>query len=110
MVRKSHSSDMLEQMWLSGSHAASDRVPLTSRTPATKAKMAQRIVKSAHEGIRDAHQLVAAAVAEGMVPALYRWLVRPIGQQGSLAVRRAHRWLSGRYLVNSGHRSDIAWR
>jgi hypothetical protein len=50
--------------------AASDRVPLTSRTPATKAKMAQRIVKSAHEGIRDAHQLVAAAVAEGMVPAL----------------------------------------
>ena len=38
-------------------------------TPATKAKMAQRIVRSAHEGIRDAQQLVAAAVAEGMVPA-----------------------------------------
>jgi hypothetical protein len=37
---------------------------------ATKAKMAQRIVRSAHEGITDAHQLVAAAVAEGMVPAL----------------------------------------
>jgi hypothetical protein len=50
--------------------AASDRVPVTSRTPATKAKMAQRIVRSAHEGITDAHQLVAAAVAEGMVPAL----------------------------------------
>ena len=50
--------------------AASDRVPATSRTPATKAKMAQRIVRSAHEGITDAHQLVAAAVAEGMVPAL----------------------------------------
>jgi hypothetical protein len=50
--------------------AASDRVPLTSRTPATKAKMAQRIVMSAHEGITDVHQLVAAAVAEGMVPAL----------------------------------------
>jgi hypothetical protein len=47
---------------------ASDRVPVMSRTPATKAKMAQRIVRSAHEGIRDAHQLVA--VAEGMVPAL----------------------------------------
>jgi hypothetical protein len=29
----------------------------------------QRIVRSAHEGITDAHQLVAAAVAEGMVPA-----------------------------------------
>jgi hypothetical protein len=50
--------------------AASDRVPVTSRTPATKAKMAQRIIRSAHEGIRDAHQLVAVAVAEGMVPEL----------------------------------------
>ena len=49
--------------------AASDRVPVTSRTPATKAKMAQRIVRLAHEGIRDAHQLVAAAGAEGMEPA-----------------------------------------
>ena len=48
---------------------ASTRVPMTSRTPATKAKMAQRIVRSASEGITDAHQLVAAAVAEGMVPA-----------------------------------------
>ena len=47
--------------------AAADRVPATSRTPATKAKMAQRIVMSAHEGITDAHQLVAAAVAEGLV-------------------------------------------
>ena len=50
--------------------AAAHRVPATSRTPATKAKMAQRIVRSAHEGITDPHQLVAAAVAEGMVPAL----------------------------------------
>ena len=50
--------------------AASDRVPVSSRTPATKAKMAQRIVMAAHEGIRDAHQLVAAGVAEGMVPGL----------------------------------------
>jgi hypothetical protein len=50
--------------------AASYRVPVTSRTPATKAKMAQRIVRSAQEGITDAHQLVAAAVAEGMVPAV----------------------------------------
>jgi hypothetical protein len=48
--------------------AASDRAPATSRTPATKAKMAQRIVRSAHEGIRDAQQLVSAAVAEGMMP------------------------------------------
>jgi hypothetical protein len=49
---------------------ASDRVPVPSRTPATKAKMAQRIVRSAHEGITDVQQLVAAAVAEGMEPAL----------------------------------------
>ena len=49
---------------------AADRVPVKSRTPATKAKMAQRIVRSAHEGIRDVQQLVAVAVAEGMVPAL----------------------------------------
>ena len=33
--------------------AASDRVPATSRTPATKAKMAQSIVRSAHESITD---------------------------------------------------------
>ena len=50
--------------------AATDRVPVPSRTPATKAKMAQRIVRSAHEGITDPHQLVAIAVAEGMEPAL----------------------------------------
>ena len=50
--------------------AASDRVPATSRTPATKAKMAQCIVKSAQEGSTDVHLLVAAAVAEDMVAAL----------------------------------------
>ena len=50
--------------------AAADRVPVTSRTPATKAKMAQRIVSSASEGITDAQLLVAAAVDEGMEPAV----------------------------------------
>jgi hypothetical protein len=49
---------------------ASDRVPVPSRTPATKAKMAQRIVRSVQDGIRDAQQLVAVAVAEGMSPEL----------------------------------------
>jgi hypothetical protein len=49
---------------------ASDRVPVASRTAVTKAKMAQRIVRSAHEGVRDVQQLVAVAVAEGMVPEL----------------------------------------
>jgi hypothetical protein len=47
-----------------------DRVPLPSRTPATKTRMAQRIVRSAHEGVTDVQQLVVAAVAEGMEPAL----------------------------------------
>ena len=51
-------------------NAATDRVPAPSRTPATKAKMAQRIVRSAHEGITDPQQLVAIAVEEGMAPAL----------------------------------------
>jgi hypothetical protein len=49
---------------------ATDRVPALSRTPATKAKMAQRIVLSAREGITDSQQLVALAVGEGMEPAL----------------------------------------
>jgi hypothetical protein len=50
--------------------AASDRIPPVSRTPATNAKMAQCIVRSAQEGITDVHLLVAAAVAEGMVAVL----------------------------------------
>ena len=50
--------------------AATDRVPVSSRAPATKAKMAQRIVRSAHEGITDPQQLVAAALEEGIEPAL----------------------------------------
>jgi hypothetical protein len=50
--------------------AASDRVPTTSRTPETKAKMVQCIVRSAQEGITDLQLLVAAAVAEGMVAPL----------------------------------------
>jgi len=35
------------------------------RTPATKAKMAETIVRSASEGITDAHDLVSHAVAAG---------------------------------------------
>ena len=49
---------------------AADQVPKSSRTPATKAKMAQRIMRSAAEGITDTQELVAVAVAEGRVPAL----------------------------------------
>ena len=39
------------------------------RTPATKAKMAQRIVKTASKGVTDLHALTSAAVDEGRVPA-----------------------------------------
>jgi hypothetical protein len=49
---------------------AADQVPKASRTPATKAKMAQRIVRSAAEGITGARELVAAALEEAREPAL----------------------------------------
>jgi len=39
------------------------------QTPATKAKMAQRIVRTASEGVPDLHVLMSAAVDEGRVPA-----------------------------------------
>ena len=45
------------------------RIDHLHRTPATKAKMAQRIVKTAFEGITDLHELVCAGVDEGRVPA-----------------------------------------
>ena len=45
------------------------QIDRSNRTPATKAKMAQRIVKTASEGVTDLHELVSAAVDEGRVPA-----------------------------------------
>ena len=39
------------------------------RTPATKAKMAQRIVRTASQGVTDLHVLMSAAVDEGREPA-----------------------------------------
>ena len=81
--------------------AASDRVPVTSRTPATKAKMAQRIVRSAHEGITDAHQLVAAAVPKAWCPRS-----RTPGpsrvQQGSTGSRRG--------LISALSGPGVEWR
>ena len=38
------------------------------RTPATKAKMAQRIVRTASEGVTDLHELMSVAVDEGREP------------------------------------------
>jgi hypothetical protein len=40
-----------------------------SQTPATKAKMAQRIVRTASEGITDLDALTSVAVDEGREPA-----------------------------------------
>ena len=48
---------------------AVDRIDGSHRTPATKAKMAQRILRIASEGITDVHALMRAAVDEGLVPA-----------------------------------------
>jgi hypothetical protein len=45
------------------------RIDQSHRTPATKAKMAQRIVATASEGVTDALALTSAAVDEGRVPA-----------------------------------------
>ena len=45
------------------------RIDRSHRTLATKAKMAQRIVRTASEGNTDLHTLMSAAVDEGRVPA-----------------------------------------
>ena len=49
--------------------AAVHRIDRSHRTPATKAKMAQRIVRTASEGVTDVDALMSAAVDEGRVPA-----------------------------------------
>ena len=43
---------------------------LAEHTPATKAKMAQCILRSAGEGVTDAQELVAVALEEAKQPAL----------------------------------------
>jgi len=48
---------------------AVNRISAENRTPATKAKMAERIVRTAASGVTDAGQLVGVAVEEGQTPA-----------------------------------------
>jgi hypothetical protein len=43
------------------------RIAKSHRTPATTAKMAERIVRTASEGVTDKHTLMCAAVDEGRV-------------------------------------------
>ena len=49
--------------------AAVYRIDRSHQTPATKAKMAQRIVRTASEGITDLDALMSVAVDEGREPA-----------------------------------------
>lgn len=49
--------------------AAADQIDGAKLTSATKAKMAERIVRSAAEGVTDANRLFAAAIEEAREPA-----------------------------------------
>ena len=49
--------------------AAADQIRPANRTPATKAKMAQRILRAAAEGITDPTRLTAIAIEDGIEPA-----------------------------------------
>ncbi len=48
---------------------AVEQIAQENRTPATKAKMAQTIVRRAADGVTDANDLVLSAVREGEKPA-----------------------------------------
>jgi hypothetical protein len=48
---------------------AVERIDQHHRTPATKAKMAERIVRTASSGVTAPEALLSAAVAEGEEPA-----------------------------------------
>ena len=45
------------------------QIDIGNRTPATKAKMAQRILLAALDGVTDPEQLKALAIEDGMQPA-----------------------------------------
>jgi hypothetical protein len=68
-VPPAHFSPELVALMKSALDTAVDQIAHSHRTPATKAKMAQRIVKTASEGVTDLHTLMSAAVDEGRVPA-----------------------------------------
>jgi hypothetical protein len=48
---------------------AVEQIAVANRTPATKAKMAERILRAASDGVTDPVQLTAVAVEDGMQPA-----------------------------------------
>ena len=49
--------------------SAVDQIDAANRTPATKAKMAERILRAASDGITDPMTLTAIAIEDGMQPA-----------------------------------------
>jgi hypothetical protein len=49
--------------------AAVEKIDTPYRTPGTKAKMAQRIVKAASEGVTNATELITAAIDVAKEPA-----------------------------------------
>ena len=49
--------------------SAVDQIDVANRTPATKAKMAERILRAASDGITDPMMLTAIAIEDGMQPA-----------------------------------------
>jgi hypothetical protein len=48
---------------------AADSIEEANRTPATIAKMAERVLRTASEGVTDAERLTAVAIEEGHHPA-----------------------------------------
>ena len=68
-IKPANFSPELVTIMKSALDTAVHRIDQSHRTPATKAKMAQRIVTIASQGITDAHALISAAVDEGRVPA-----------------------------------------
>ena len=49
--------------------SAVDQIDVSNRTPTTKAKMAQRILRAASDGVTDPAQLKAVAIEDGKQPA-----------------------------------------
>jgi hypothetical protein len=49
--------------------SAVDQIDIGNRTPATKAKMAQRILRAASDGVTDPAALTAVAIEDGKQPA-----------------------------------------
>jgi hypothetical protein len=68
-VPPSHFSPELVVLMKAALDTAVHQIAHTHPSPATKAKMAERIVRTASEGVTDLHELMSAAVEEGRVPA-----------------------------------------